>query len=235
MKSVAVLQSNYIPWKGYFDIIHDVDLFVFYDDLQYTRADWRNRNRVKTANGVQWLTIPVGADLRRLIFEVEINDHSWQEKHWETLRHAYGKCAHFARYRPFFEDIYRGRTWRALSELNQHLITSISRDLLAIGAEFQDSRAYQGTGQKLDRLMDIVAKTGATRYVSGPSAQSYIDPARFATAGIELAWKDYAGYPEYPQRFPPFDHQVTILDLLFNVGPDAPWYIWGWRDDQGIS
>lgn len=229
-KRVAILQSNYIPWKGYFDIIHDVDLFIFYDDLQYTKNDWRNRNKIKTNQGVNWITIPVGADANRLICDVEITDATWQTKHWKTLQQFYCKSPHFARYQTFFEDIYLGRQWRNLSELNQHLIRLISVDLLNITTEFRDSREFNLSGQKLERLLELVTKAGAERYISGPAAKDYIESARFAELGIELVWKDYSGYPEYPQRFPPFDHGVSILDLLFNVGPDAPWYIWGWRD-----
>ena len=232
MTSVVVLQSNYIPWKGYFDLVHDADLFVFYDDLQYTKNDWRNRNRLKTDKRLEWLTIPVGSDANRLICEVQLPNPIWQAKHWKTVRQHYGACPHFERYRPFFEDVYLGRQWSYLSELNHHLIKGISKDILGIGTQFRDSREYSLNGQKLDRLLDLVCQAGADRYVSGPSAASYIDPARFKKKGIELVWKDYTGYPEHPQRFPPFRHDASILDLLFNVGPDAPWYIWGWRSEQ---
>ena len=230
MKRVVVLQSNYIPWKGYFDLVRDADLFIFHDDLQYTKNDWRNRNKIKTPKGAEWITIPVGTDERRLICDVAINDSFWQAKHWNILKQHYGKCPHFGRYQAFFEEVYRGRQWGNLSELNHHLIRSISGELLNLKTEFRDSREYGLSGQKLDRLMDLVIKAEADRYISGPAAKDYILPARFAEAEIELVWKDYAGYPEYPQRFPPFEHGVSILDLLFNVGPDAPWYIWGWRE-----
>jgi len=229
MTKVAILQSNYIPWKGYFDIIHDVDLFVFYDDLQYTKNDWRNRNRIKTPNGADWLTIPVGEDSHRLICDVEIKNPLWQTKHWKTFQQYYCKCPHFARYRTFLEEVYMGKHWRSLSDLNQYLIKEISRDFLAIKTTFKDSREYALSGLKLERLMDLVIQSGASSYVSGPAAKDYIDPGRFNDRNIKLIWKDYSGYPEYPQIYPPFKHAVTVLDLLFNVGPDAPWYIWGWR------
>lgn len=230
-RTVAVLQSNYLPWKGYFDIIHDVELFIFYDDVQYTKNDWRNRNRVKSANGAEWITIPAGNDTDRLICDVEIKDSHWQAKHWKTIQQCYGRCPHFARYASFFENVYLGRQWTNLSELNQELIRRIAREFLGITADFKDSREYASSGRKLDRLLDLVTRTGAARYVSGPAAQDYIDPSVFAAKGIELVWKDYSGYPEAPQRFPPFRHDVSIIDLLFNVGPEAHWYIWGWRDD----
>lgn len=226
---VAVLQSNYIPWKGYFDLIHDVDLFVFYDDLQYTVRDWRHRNRIKAATGVQWLSIPAGDDRNRLICEVELIDSRWQAKHWQTLRQNYTKCPHFERYRAYFEHVYLGSRWTHLSALNHELIRHIAVEFLGVQTRFADSRQYRASGAKLERLIDVVVKAGAGRYVSGPAAKDYIVQERFDALGIELVWKDYSGYPEYPQRFPPFEHGVTILDLLFNTGPDAPWYIWGWR------
>lgn len=229
MTRLAILQSNYLPWKGYFDIAHDVDLFVFYDCVQYTPRDWRNRNKIKTAGGAQWISVPVGHDRDRIIHDVAIPDPAWQATHWQTIRQNYGKCPHFGRYREYFEHVYLGTTWTNLSELNQSLITHIAHEFLGIATRFEDSRRYAAQGHKLDRLIDVALKAGATSYLSGPAARDYIDPERFAQLGIELSWKDYAGYPEYPQRFPPFEHGVSILDLLFNAGPDSPQYIWGWR------
>lgn len=233
MKRVAVLQSNYIPWKGYFDIIHDVDLFIFYDDVQFTKNDWRNRNKIKVPGGTAWLTVPVGQNLDRLICEVTIEDRQWQVKHFKTLCQYYGKAPHFSRYREYFEHVYLGHPWRSLSELNQTLIREISSNFLGISTQFKDSREFVAEGQKLERLIDLLGKCGAEHYLSGPAARNYIEPEAFARRGIELVYKDYSGYPEYPQFHPPFDHYVTILDLLFHTGPDAPWYIWGWRKEKG--
>lgn len=231
-RRVAILQSNYIPWKGYFDIIHDVDLFVFYDDVQFTKSDWRHRNRIKSAQGSQWLSIPAGQHGDQRICDVELKTSDWQARHWRTLQHNYGKCPHFARYREYFEHVYLGTVWHRLSELNQTLIRHIAREFLGIGTEFADSRSYAASGHKLDRLLDLVSKTGATSYLCGPAAKAYVVPERFAERGVELLWKDYQGYPQYPQRFPPFEHGVSLLDLLFNVGQEAPRCIWGWRDDK---
>ncbi len=226
---VAVLQSNYIPWKGYFDLINSVDLFVFYDDVQYTHRDWRNRNKIKTANGSIWLTVPVGDSSSRLINEVEIPDPGWQKKHWQTLRENYSKCTHFQRYKTFFESVYLGGSWKSLSELNQALIKHIAVEFLGSRTRFANSTEFGSSGQKMDRLLDLVRRTEATSYLSGPAAKAYIEPERFAENGIDLLWMDYSGYPEYPQRFLPFEHGVSILDLLFNAGPEAPDLIWGWR------
>ncbi len=230
MKRVVSLQSNYIPWKGYFDLVHDADLFIFHDDLQYTRHDWRNRNKIKTPEGAQWLTIPVGPRESRLICQVSIDNSAWQANHWSQITQHYGKRPFFSRYKSFFDEFFLGQAWNNLSNLNQYLIRGISKEFLNLKTEFDDSRNYDLAGHKLDRLLELLGKAGSDLYISGPAAKDYIDPSRFAAAGIELRWKDYSGYPAYAQRFPPFEHGVSILDLLFNVGPDAPWYIWGWRE-----
>jgi hypothetical protein len=235
MKKVAIIQSNYIPWKGYFDVIHDVDLFIFLDDVQYTVRDWRNRNKIKTAQGLRWLTVPVGADRNRLIHEVEIADDGWNKTHWETLRQNYSKTPHFKLYGEFFEQVYLGTKWEKLSELNQYLIKKISRDFLGIETEFIDSRDLNASRSKQDRLIDLLLKTGADYYLSGPAARDYINEKGFADAGIELQYKDYSGYPEYPQPYPPFEHGVTVLDLLFNCGPSSVDFIWGWRNSAASA
>ena len=229
-RRVAVLQSNYIPWKGYFDIIHDVDLFIFYDDVQYTKNDWRNRNRIKTRSGAEWITIPAGDDGKRLICEVELADSSWQAKHWRTLSQNYSRTPHFARYAGYFDDFYLGQRWSNLSQLNQTLVRRIASEFLGITTEFADSRTFALAGQKQDRLLDLIAACDAKVYISGPAAKAYLDPQQCEAAGVELVWKDYGGYPEYPQRHAVLEHGVTVLDVLFTVGPDAPYYIWGWRD-----
>jgi hypothetical protein len=232
VKRVAVSQSNYIPWKGYFDLIHDVDLFLFYDDVQFTKNDWRNRNLLKTSRGRQWLSIPVGTDLRRRICDVRLEDARWQRKHWTTISHLYAKAPFFRRYRAFFEDVYLARAWERLSDLNQFLIRTIARDFLGIATAFQQASEYASVGTNEERVVSLVQATEADVYVSGPAAQAYLDPDRFRAHGVDLVWKDYAGYPEYPQFHPPFAHAVTILDLLFHVGPDAPYFIWGWRQGE---
>lgn len=230
MKKVAIIQSNYIPWKGYFDIIHDVDQFIFYDDVQYTKNDWRNRNKIKTKDGLFWVTIPIGARNERLIYEVEIDDQSWAKKHWETIKQSYSMAPYFNTYKEFFEDVYLGARRTNLSDLNQYLIKTISKEFLGIQTEFRDSREFQPEGKKLDRLINLLKKAKADLYLSGPTARDYIDETWFQDEGIELVFKDYTGYPEYPQLFPPFEHAVSIIDILFNCGPQASEYIWGWRE-----
>jgi hypothetical protein len=230
-RTVALLQSNYIPWKGYFDIIHDVDLFIFYDDVQYTWGDWRNRNRIKTPYGLQWLTVPVGKHNDRLICEVTHADHDWQEKHWRLLQLHYRKARYFEYYRPVLEPFYLEHKWDDLSTMNQALIRTIAVQFLGVTTAFARSQDYAAQGHKQERVLDIVRKTGAPIYLSGPAAKAYLDPALFQQHGIEVRWKDYSDYPEYTQFHPPFNHAVTILDLLFHEGPRAPWFIWGHRSN----
>jgi hypothetical protein len=230
---VVINQSNYLPWKGYFDLIHDADLFIFHDDLQYTKNDWRNRNKIKTSRGLEWLTIPVGTNEHRLINEVVLPaDPSWRSKHWRLLQENYCHAPHFARYADFFREVYEQRSWTRLAELNQFLIKTIAREFLGISTEFTDSAQFGFTTRKQERVLDLLKAVGARTYVSGPAAKAYLDSERFTEVGIELVWKDYSGYPEYMQPFPPFEHAVSIVDLLFNTGPEAPHYIWSWRKPE---
>jgi hypothetical protein len=226
---VAIIQSNYIPWKGYFDIIHDVDLFIFYDDVQFTKNDWRNRNKIKTPNGTQWLTIPVGQDINRLISEVTIDNSLWQGKHWKTLQHNYQKAPYFYLYQEFFEDFYLKHTWTNLSVMNQYLIKHIAM-FLGIDVQFKNSDEYSPVGKKQERILDILTKANATTYVSGDRAKSYIDQTEFDNLGITLTYKSYLNYPEYQQLSQPFDHYVSIVDLLFNCGTESASMIWDWRN-----
>ncbi len=229
MTRVGIIQSNYIPWKGYFDIIHDVDLFVFYDDVQYTKNDWRNRNRIKTEHGERWLTIPVGKRESRRICDVALPSSPWALDHWRRLEAAYRRAPYFEVYRAYFEEFYLRRPWSTLSEFNQALVTGIARDLLGITTPYVDSRTFHLTQSKGGRVVELLQHVGASMYVSGPSAKAYITDEGFLAAGIRVEWKDYRGYPEYDQFHGPFVHAVTILDLLFHTGPLAPYYIWGWR------
>ena len=230
---VAVLQSNYIPWKGYFDIIHDVELFIFHDDLQYTKNDWRNRNRIVTEGGPKWLTVPVGTDEHRLILDVTMQDAAWAKKHIDMIRASYRKAPYYAQLMPFLEETYLGRTWTRLYELDRYLIERICHDFLGVTTRFSDSRDFATHGVKHEKLLSILQSAGASTYVSGPAAKDYIRAEDYREAGIELVWKDYGGYPAYPQLHgQAFDHYVSIIDLLMNTGADAPYYIWGWREEK---
>ena len=230
MKTVVILQSNYIPWKGYFDLMHEADEFILYDDRQYTRQDWRNRNQVKADKGPQWLTIPVIGKFGQRIDETVCANRGWASSHWERLVQLYRRAPHFKAYADRIEALYRSAAEeQMLSRVNRLFLEGIG-SLLGLTTRLRWSSEFPGAEGKTERLVALCRAVGATRYISGPAARSYLETECFDQAGIELTFKVYDGYPEYPQQYPPFTHGVTVLDLLFNAGPDAPWYIWGWRD-----
>jgi hypothetical protein len=221
-KKIAIVQSSYIPWKGYFDLIHAVDEFILFDDVQYTRRDWRNRNVIKTKDGPTWLTVPVKASGNYLapIKAIEIDDPRWREKHWRTIASSYARAAAFKQYEARFEALYLGSSETRLSLVNRSLIDAVC-DALGIATRITWSMDYEVIEGKTERIVSLCRQAGGDFYLSGPSARGYLDPAQFEAAGIELAFFDYSGYPEYPQLFPPFQHEVSVLDLLFNEGAAA--------------
>lgn len=224
MTRVAILQSNYIPWKGYFDIIAAVDEFIIYDDVQFTKNDWRNRNRIKTPTGPSWITIPVGPDIRREVREVVLPASGWRTVHWKTLVQNYRKAPFFAAVAAWLEPLYLQVEHARLSECNRAFIESVCR-YLGIATKLSWSWDYRKTEGRTERLIDLCMQAGAAEYVSGPAARGYLDTAAFESRGIAVAWFDYAGYPEYPQLYGSFEHRVSVLDLLFNCGPSAPRYM----------
>ena len=225
-KKIAVLQSNYIPWKGYFDLIAAVDEFVIFDDMQYTRRDWRNRNRIKTPQGLLWLTVPVKVKgkYHQKIRDTEIDGDEWANAHWQNLAGNYRRAAYFAEIAEWLEPIYRSESYAMLSELNRRLIEAVN-DYLGIDTTISNSWDYDLEDGKTERLASICVQAGASEYVSGPAARDYIDKSVFDARGIDLTWFDYSGYPQYPQLWGEFTHEVTILDLLFNCGRDARQYM----------
>lgn len=226
MKKIAILQSNYIPWKGYFDIIASVDEFILYDDMQYTRRDWRNRNQIKTSQGVQWLTVPVKVKgkYHQSIRETEIDGIDWAQAHWKTIAQNYRRSPHFEEVAAIFEPLYLKYQYTHLSALNRKFIEAVCA-YLGITTRISNSCDYQLIDGKTERLVDLCAQAGCTEYVSGPSAKGYIEESAFTERGIKLNWFDYNSYPVYPQMWGEFTHGVTILDLLFNCGKDASHYM----------
>jgi hypothetical protein len=229
MKCV-ILQPSYIPWRGYFDQINRADVFVFYDDVQYDKHGWRNRNQIRTAQGRQWLTIPVhsGGVVEKSvpINQVKIDwSRQWNTAHWKTLTFAYGRAPFFRNYTALLESFYQ-RQDIFLADFTIDLTITLARELGIHHTRFIRSSGLEATGQKTGRLVQILTHLGATHYISGPSAQNYIENEKFASAGIALEYMDY-NYPEYPQLHEPFDPNLSILDLLFMTGPDALRYITG--------
>jgi len=225
----VILQPSYIPWRGYFHQIQKADIFVFLDDVQFDRRGWRNRNRIKTAKGTQWLTVPVFSKNHQLektpINEIPICwDRAWSSTHWTSLRHAYGKAPYFDEYAPMLENVYRSRP-SLLADFTIELTILLSEQLGLNGKRFIRSSMIGVNGAKTDRVIAILEKLGASHYISGPSARQYIEQDKFDAAGIGLEYMEYR-YPEYEQLHPPYDPQVSILDLLFMKGPRAPELIW---------
>jgi hypothetical protein len=229
MRRVAAIQSSYVPWKGYFDIIGSVDDFVLYDDVQFAKNDWRNRNRVKTRQGAAWMTIPVRTTGRfgHLIQEVEIGDPRWSEKHWKTLQANYTRAHSWPSVAPAVSALYEeANDEQLLSRVNEVFIRGLC-DLLGINTCIRRAAEFELPADRNDRLIALCGQVGASEYLSGPSAKAYLDCDRFERHGIAVRWLSYEGYSEYRQLFcPPFIHEVSVLDLLFAEGvPGARDYL----------
>lgn len=221
-KKIAIIQSNYIPWKGYFNIIKDVDEFVLLDDVQFTRRDWRNRNIIKTQYGLKWLTIPVDVKGRfeSKINEVETFGTEWRTQHWNQLSEAYKEAPFFDFYKTIFQPLFLNDAESRLSIINYKFITKIN-DLLGIETPIKWSSDFEVPNDKTSRLVNICKCLNADIYVSGPAAQAYLNEDEFNKNNIKVKWANYQDFIEYPQLYPPFTHGVTILDLLFNQGERA--------------
>ena len=236
-KRVGIVQSSYIPWKGFFDLINSVDEFILYDDVQYTRQDWRNRNRIKTAHGTRWLTVPVTIDglYHQRLDETKAADPKWSARHWDIIGQSYRHAPHFSTYAEEIGSAYAScASEPRLSQINRTLLEAIC-GILGISTTLTWSTDYAATGSRTERVVSLCEQAGATIYLSGPRARAYIEDSLFEDAGIELRYFDYDGYPEYEQLHPPFDHHVTILDLLFSAGPNARDLMKSFGAEVGVS
>ncbi len=227
MKAV-ILQPSYIPWRGYFHQIAKADIFVFYDDVQYDRRGWRNRNQIKTPKGLQWLTIPVHSKgvqvLGTPINQIPIVwENAWMVDHLKTIQNTYTKAPCFS---PFFEQVllpaYKHHL--LLADFTISLTIAIADFVGITGKTFLRSSSLNVGGTKTERLINILNQIGADHYISGPSAQDYIDPQLFKENDIQLEYMHY-DYPEYPQLYPPFEPAVSIIDLIFMTGEETLNYI----------
>lgn len=223
-KKVAILQSNYIPWKGYFDLIARADVFVFLDVVQYTKGDWRNRNKIKTSQGQQWLTLPVKTSKRRWqqINEAELLHAHWIDKHLKSLMFNYRKAKCYEQTMEWLAPLYtRFRGERRLSAINQVLIRAIC-SRLDISTNIITADQFLIEGNKDNALLSILDQIGdVSHYITGPSAKSYLKEEYFEQRQIKVEWMDYNNYLPYKQLYPPFMHDVSILDLLFHQGDDS--------------
>ncbi len=218
---VGIIQSSYIPWRGYFDFIDSVDLFVEFDDIPFgSRGNWRHRNQIKTSRGPKWLTVPVNSKRELPIDQVLIDrsDSSWQKTHRRMLQKWLGDA-------PFFRDALE--IWEegvaaasdTISQIN-HLLTRRICSYLKIDTPVVRAREYAVTGAKTERLINLLKKIGASIYLSGPTAGGYLEEKRFREAGIRLEFKSY-DYPPYPQLWGDFFGPITILDLIANTGGES--------------
>lgn len=221
---ISAIQSSFIPWRGYFDFIANVDMFVFYDDVQYSKNGWRNRNKIKTPKGVEWLTVPVvHRSLAQLISETRIRDHAtWRKKHHGTWSANYRAAPYFDEVMELLGDLEKPQE-RTISELNIRLTRRIC-DYLEIKTPMILSSELSLQGSKSERLIDLLKKLKATSYLSGPSADAYLDKDLFRQNGISLEYKSY-DYAPYPQLWGDFIGEVTVLDLIANCGSQAKEYI----------
>jgi hypothetical protein len=220
LKKLAILQSNYIPWKGYFDIIGMVDEFVIYDEVQYTKNDWRNRNKIKTPTGIQWITIPVyQKSLHQKISETQISNIKWGSKNWNSLKTNYSKAPYFKTYSLVLEEFYHNFKSPWLSEINVALLKLIC-NFLEIKTPITNSADYILKGDPTEKLISLCKQTGSNQYLSGPAAKNYLQEDLFHQERIKINWMDYNGYSNYP-----FEHGVSIIDLLFNTGSSASSYM----------
>lgn len=220
MKKVAILQSNYIPWKGYFDLINCVDEFIILDSVQYTKNDWRNRNYIKTPNGLKWITIPVNQKgcCSKNIESIEVATSTWVDKHLTLIKQNYNKTLFYDEVMGYLEEIYlECRSLTKLSHINLLFIKKISSKL-DISTTIRDSSEFKVSSDRNLRLLNICKATETTHYVSGPAAKGYLDENLFNENGVSVEWMNYEGYPIYNQQFGEFVHGVSIIDLLFNVG-----------------
>mgnify|MGYP000544233860 CR=1 FL=1 len=230
MKCV-ILQPSYIPWRGYFHQIQKADIFVFYDDVQYEKRSWRSRNRIKTPDGLKWLSIPVlnqGSITKSIPINEIIIDSSqadWRKKHFKTLQQSYQKAPFFAQYEKLLIDFY-SRNDKYLADFTIDFTIALAKELQITETKFMRSSELSATGKKTERLISILQKIGATHYITGGAARDYLEEEKFAESGITFEYMKY-DYPEYPQLYPPFDGHVSVLDLLFMNGENAKNYIWG--------
>jgi len=223
----VILQPNYVPWRGYFDLIREADVFVFYDDVQYDARGWRNRNRIKTAGGTRWLTIPVahhGVQANETpISRIEMVENDWPRRHFAMITQAYARAPFLGRWRNWLQDTYQD-PGRNLADFTIRTTIELAHLLGFRTTHFLRSSQLRVAGRKTERLVAVLKEIGATSYLTGPAAASYIEPELFEVAGIALEWKSYS-YPPYPQLHGPFDPFVSVLDLLLMTGDDAARYI----------
>jgi len=226
-RRLAVIQSSYVPWKGFFDFVNSVDEFVLYDDVEFSKGSFRNRNKIKTASGLSWLTIPVNVTLGMPIKDVTIAKKDWGKRHWDQLHNAYRKAPHFDEIAALVKPLYDRDDWPTLTAVNLAFFELIC-NYLGVKTRTRMSMEFELVGDRVERLINLAKATGCQEYVSGPAAKAYLGSAEerlFEENGVALRYFDYGTYPPYEQLHPPFDHQVSILDLMFSCGKESTLYM----------
>lgn len=222
IKRVAIIQSCYIPWRGFFDLIGQCNEYIILDSAQYVKRHWHNRNKIKTPKGAEWITIPVltKSQYEQRIDEVEISE-SWADKHWRSIEHNYRKAEFFPNYGPKISDWLQAvGTMDRLTDVNEYLLRAVASEL-ELKVDIRRDTEYDGRGIRSERLLSLCQATGATHYLSGPSAKVYLDEDLFRDAGIVVEWMQYGPYDSYAQQHGDFEPAVSVLDLLLNQGPRA--------------
>jgi hypothetical protein len=209
-----------MPWKGYFDLISYVDEFIIFDDMQYTRRDWRNRNKIKTPNGLEWLTVPVQVKGKydQRIMDVSTEGDLWKSKHLSSIMHNYRKSLHFESSMDWLTKAYDALESNNLSSINTQLIREVCNHL-EIDTKISSSLEYSTSENPSTRLAQICLESEAGVYVSGPSARDYIETSVFEDREIEIEWFHYDNFPEYPQLWGKFESHVSVIDSIMNCGP----------------
>jgi hypothetical protein len=221
---LAVLQSNYIPWKGYFDLMAMADLFIVYDSVHYTKNDWRNRNILPTPSGPTWLTIPVVTAGRsdQRIHDAVIGDRRWARKHWQTVSQLLARRPSFASYRDVWESWWQeAESFELLHDVNVHFLRGLAGQLGAATPIVDDRHYRLAEDTPTGKLVQLCQAVRADRYATGPSGVNYLDLHRFDVAGIAVDVIDYSAYPTYPQTTSEFEHGVSVIDLLASEGASA--------------
>jgi len=219
----VVLQPTYLPWMGYFGMMDETDVFVFYDDVQFSVQSWQQRNKISASQGWMWLTVPIVRKFGSRINDTRINNSTnWNKKHWESIRQSYSKTPFFEQFAPIFQEVYENE-WEYLTDLNTTLIKKIA-GILGLQTKTVLSSELNIEGMKTERLVNMLKKIGADEYISGPGARDYIDVNSFEENNIKLYWYEFQ-HPVYPQIRGEFIPYLSVIDLLFNTGGEAIRYI----------
>lgn len=219
---IGILQPGYLPWLGFFEQMYRSEVFVIYDDVQYDKEGWRNRNRIKTAKGIQWLTVPVIIKFEEhpLIYEVKINNTvNWTRKHFSSIKQNYSKAPFFNKYIPMFEEAY-SKGWEYLIDIDMYFILKLGECLGIRDKKIVRSSTLNIEGDRIGRLVKICKLFNADIFYEGASGKNYIDEASFMDQGVSVAYQDYK-HPTYNQLYVNFIPYLSVIDLLFNHGDES--------------